>query len=418
MIGFLRRLTIGMGLLLLTNRCLAVPKAPVSLNTCQNAVKVATATFVKNKVTAIGTCLQAVSTEVIKKDAATASGAAANCVRQFRAIHDTRGAGKSLTEKLTAAIVKKCEPGRLNVTHTLGDILGSGAGVPQPIDAQDINAWCAQFGGDGSIDTLQEWIDCLVASQECAVQAAISTQYPRALAWLDEVKQAMNNVSSPARDMTQVSDAVAGLDGLRAAIAGPSAGMTPQFQCGNSGVPAQSLRTGQTTCYNAGGAVIACAGSGQDGELQKGVARQYVDNGDGTITDMKTGLTWEKLSRDGSIHEYSTFYTWTNAFTKITSLNTASFAGHTDWRLPTVNELQTVAHYGAVDPAVDAAFNTSCAASCTVLTCSCTQSDAYWSSTTYEDDPPYAWFVNFFDGFVYGLLKPNGRYVRAVRGGS
>jgi hypothetical protein len=44
----------------------------------------------------------------------------------------------------------------------------------------------------------------------------------------------------------------------------------------------QRLRTGQTTCYNAGGTVIGCAGTGQDGELQKGLTVSYTDNGDGT----------------------------------------------------------------------------------------------------------------------------------------
>ena len=55
-------------------------------------------------------------------------------------------------------------------------------------------------------------------------------------------------------------------------------------------------------------------------------------NGNGTITDDQTGLTWEKLSDDGSIHEYADNYTWCAAFTKITTLNSANFAGHNDWR--------------------------------------------------------------------------------------
>lgn len=65
----------------------------------------------------------------------------------------------------------------------------------------------------------------------------------------------------------------------------------------------QPLATGQTSCWDAFGATIPCAGSGQDGELQKGLARAYTDNGDGTITDMRTGFAWEKLSDDGSIHD-------------------------------------------------------------------------------------------------------------------
>jgi len=58
------------------------------------------------------------------------------------------------------------------------------------------------------------------------------------------------------------------------------------------------LSTGQTTSY----------GPGSDGDLQKGVVRQYVDNGDGTITDLKTGLMWEKKDQSGGIHDSSHGY--------------------------------------------------------------------------------------------------------------
>jgi len=59
----------------------------------------------------------------------------------------------------------------------------------------------------------------------------------------------------------------------------------------------------------------------------------------------------------------------------------AGFAGHTDWRIPNENELQTLVNYENHNPAVDTVFNTNCAPGCTVLTCSCTTSGGYWSST-------------------------------------
>jgi hypothetical protein len=190
-------------------------------------------------------------------------------------------------------------------------------------------------------------------------------------------------------------------------------------QAALAGVDGQRLKTGQTTCYDAAGIVIGCAGTGQDGELQKGLARAYTDNGDGTITDTKTGLMWEKLSDDGSIHDKDNSYTWDNAFAvKVVGLNGGGgFAGHTDWRLPNRSELESLVNLGAVNPAVSPAFNTACAASCTVTTCSCTQSSYYWSATTYQYSPSTAWIVLFFDGVVYANVKPNGFYVRGVRGG-
>lgn len=182
----------------------------------------------------------------------------------------------------------------------------------------------------------------------------------------------------------------------------------------------QRLQTGQTTCYDTAGSVIACAGTGQDGELQKGLVRAYVDNGDGTITDTRTGLMWEKLSDDGSIHDKDSFYSWANAFaTKVATLNGGGgFAGYTDWRVPNVNEIQSIVNYGAVNPSVSPAFNTGCAPACTVLTCSCTRSDFYWSSSTSQNNPQQAWIGNFFGGFVELTSKTFNSYVRAVRGGS
>ena len=185
---------------------------------------------------------------------------------------------------------------------------------------------------------------------------------------------------------------------------------------------AQPLQTGQTQCDQGAGTLGACPGSptGQDGALFNGAARQYVDNSDGTVTDTKTGLTWEKLSQDGSIHDYTNTYAWHSAFTtKIAALNAGSgFAGHTDWRLPNVNALQSIVNYATSNPAVDAVFNTSCAASCTVTTCSCTQSDLYWSSTTSQYVPSSAWHVFFLRGYMVYSGKGGMLYVRAVRGGS
>ena len=179
------------------------------------------------------------------------------------------------------------------------------------------------------------------------------------------------------------------------------------------------LKTGQTLCYNEAGAVIACAGTGQDGEFQKGLARSYTDNGDGTITDNKTGLMWEKLSDDGSIHDKDTTYTWTTAVTaKVAALNSASFAGFTDWRLPNRAELESLVTLGAVNSAVFSAFDTSCAASCTVLTCSCTKHLFYWSSSTDQAGPTFAWYVGFDNGAVAAFNKGVNNYVRGVRGGS
>ena len=74
----------------------APPTAPSSLNTCQNAVKTATAAFVNNEIGAISTCLQAVSTQLVKNTAPDPRFAAATCVSRFRKLYDSRGHGRQL----------------------------------------------------------------------------------------------------------------------------------------------------------------------------------------------------------------------------------------------------------------------------------------------------------------------------------
>jgi hypothetical protein len=189
-----------------------------------------------------------------------------------------------------------------------------------------------------------------------------------------------------------------------------------------AGILGGLLKTGQTTCWDTAGTAIACAGTGQDGELQKGLASSYTDNGDGTISDNRTGLMWEKLADDGSIHDKDSLYIWVHAFSaKVAGLNGGGgFAGHTDWRLPNVNELRSLVDYGVGVgfPSVDAAFNTPCGGCIgNVTTCSCTQLDAYWSATSYPGLPSTAWYVSFNGGKVDISNKASIAAVRAVRGG-
>lgn len=94
------------------------------------------------------------------------------------------------------------------------------------------------------------------------------------------------------------------------------------------------------------------------------------------------------------------------------------FAGYTDWRIPNLNELETIRNIQNVNPAVDSAFNTGCVATCTVTSCSCTRSNFYWSSSTYQGNPYFAWLVSFDDGYAFYDGKIYNYSVRAVRGGS
>lgn len=62
---------------------------------------------------------------------------------------------------------------------------------------------------------------------------------------------------------------------------------------------------------------------------------QFVDNGDGTVTDHATGLTWMKSDSGKAMN-------WGQALKYAENLD---FAGHSDWRLPNAKELQSIVDY-------------------------------------------------------------------------
>lgn len=167
-----------------------------------------------------------------------------------------------------------------------------------------------------------------------------------------------------------------------------------------------------------------------DGVVRAGEPLAYVDNGDGTITDMSTGLMWEKKDDAGGLHDKDNTYVWSGNGTEetiwdwlddVNAEGGTGFAGHSDWRIPNVRELQSLVSYGrggiGIRP-VEPPFDTNCAPTCTLRTCSCTDDYNYWSATTNVANPDVAWFVSFFIGNVGLDGKGGDDNVRAVRSGS
>ena len=167
-----------------------------------------------------------------------------------------------------------------------------------------------------------------------------------------------------------------------------------------------------------------------DGKLQTSPALRYVDNKDGTITDLNTGLMWEKKCSDcDGLHSVDVRHHWSGDgrhltiwdwIDQVNSEGGNGFAGHNDWRIPNVKELVSIVDYGRFDPAIDEAFNAAkCDEGCSDLrgqSCSCTNAGLYWSSTTFSDFPAHALIVEFSGGFVDDRIKTNKHFVRAVRG--
>jgi len=168
------------------------------------------------------------------------------------------------------------------------------------------------------------------------------------------------------------------------------------------------LATGQTTCYGKDGVEIPCDSKdwpGQDGFYRAGcpLEGRLVDNGDGTITDNCTGLMWQQntadLDGDGDIDKADRAK-WQDALKYCEGL---VLAGHDDWRLPNIRELESILDYTRCEPAIDPIFGG--------------VPDWYWSSSVRVEDTYWAWNVNFWSGGVFDDTKFASFYVRAVRGG-
>jgi hypothetical protein len=103
----------------------------------------------------------------------------------------------------------------------------------------------------------------------------------------------------------------------------------------------------------------------------------FHDNGDGTITDRATGLTWSKADSGQAMN-------WQDALAWAEKKNAEKVFGHDDWRLPSVKELQSIVDYSRApdtsqSPAIDPIFT------CSVITNEALQVDYpfYWSATTH-----------------------------------
>jgi hypothetical protein len=187
--------------------------------------------------------------------------------------------------------------------------------------------------------------------------------------------------------------------------------------------------TGQEKCYD-NSQEVACpqpgeAFYGQDAQCQ-GSQPAYKDNGDGTVTDLNTGLMWQKTPGDKVKYDEA-----------VAAADDFVLAGYDDWRLPTIKELYSLILFSGTDPAPESVepavpfIDTSyfdfeygdISAGERII-------DAqYWSSTEYVgttmNGAATVFGVNFADGRIKGYPRdigpqgqPKTEFVRYVRGNS
>ncbi|MBN1541640.1 DUF1566 domain-containing protein [candidate division KSB1 bacterium] len=129
----------------------------------------------------------------------------------------------------------------------------------------------------------------------------------------------------------------------------------------------------------------------------------FVDTGDGTITDQATGLMWDKSgSREGM--------DWQIALQWVVEKNQENYLGYNDWRLPNAKELQSIVDYdrspeysnsAAISPLFDVP----------VITDEDGDEDYpfYWTSTTHDDGlyPDKAVYLSFGRALGFMEMPPN-----------
>ena len=151
--------------------------------------------------------------------------------------------------------------------------------------------------------------------------------------------------------------------------------------------------TGQQQCYNPDGKVIPCGGSCQDGELRFGASwptPRFVLVGDGRVRDELTGLTWWQ-GADVTAGRVS----WQQALTAVRNFKISEGQ---NWRLPTINELESLVDADNHSPALPQGhpFNN--------------LRDGYWSSTTSFFETDWAWVLYLDKGACGVGYKPDATF--------
>jgi sugar lactone lactonase YvrE len=377
-----------------------------SVQECSSAAAAAAMRYVYKTVNAIGACLSKIDAlKAVWRTQADGARAAASCLRQFERLAGGADPASTLAGKLRATLQRDCGA-------RLGKLASAGDGALGAL----LEKRCS-----GDRDDFERLLDCCVERLTEAAYSRVALRFHRAAEWLDDVRPFM---AAAADEPAKAAAVLATLDRLHGALLAMAAPVASSSRDGTG-----LTVTGQTLSYAAVHQRSAGAATPipDDGALRVGVPFQYVDNGDGTISDVRSGLMWEKkCSACGGLHDAEARHAvvqpspeggiaaWLAA---VNGENGTGYAGHADWRLPTIKELQTIVDYERFNPAVPRAFNRSaCGLGCSDLTapeCSCTGMMWHCSATPKGSDLVFA--LGFNLGIVGDLEETAVCGLRAVR---
>lgn len=136
---------------------------------------------------------------------------------------------------------------------------------------------------------------------------------------------------------------------------------------------------------------------------------QFLDNNDGTITDIVNELMWSSCSLGQTMNNGNCIGIPTNYATWKAALQAAesnkNFAAYNDWRLPNIKELGSLVERSCVAPAIDLSLFPS------------TPSTPYWSNTfDYSNiNAVEGLIIDFHDGAEVIKEVSSHRFIRLVR---
>jgi len=141
------------------------------------------------------------------------------------------------------------------------------------------------------------------------------------------------------------------------------------------------------------------------------------------VRDNVTGLVWEVKTDDDGIHDKDNTYRWGGIGAEqygtvfyddwdvlVNGTNSESLCGFSDWRVPEIDELESIVNFNRFNPAIDSVFFPD------------TRASHFWSSSASAYGSRYAWYVGFGYGnsnyyYYRNYGRHAARHVRLVRGG-
>lgn len=114
------------------------------------------------------------------------------------------------------------------------------------------------------------------------------------------------------------------------------------------------------------------------------------------VLDTATGLMWEA-------HPTNKRYRWDDIGQRAAEANADGLCGHSDWRVPNIDELKSLVKKGVGSPTIDTEHFPN------------TPASYFWSSSPSADFSSFAWSINFYNGSDGNSYKYSAEYVRLVR---